>query len=77
MGRYDCVVLFNEATIEEIEGSQEKTYPSTVLREEVGAIEEVLREGGFNPYLLVGREFFQRVGSDPLEAVSQVCLQPL
>ena len=52
MGRYDCVVLFNEATIEEIEGSYEKAYPSTVLREEVGAIEEALREGGFNPYLL-------------------------
>ncbi len=52
MGRYDCVVLYNAANLSEVEGSQEKIYPSTVLREEVGAIEESLREYDFNPYVL-------------------------
>jgi D-alanine-D-alanine ligase len=52
MGRYDCVVLYNAARISEVEGSQEKIYPSTVIREEVTAIEESLRGSGFNPYVL-------------------------
>ena len=52
MGRYDCVVMYNAANVVEIEGSQEKTYPSTVIREEVGAIEDALRDCGFNPYVL-------------------------
>jgi D-alanine-D-alanine ligase len=49
MARYDCVVLYNAAAISEPEGCQEKAYPSTILREEVGAIEESLRESGFSP----------------------------
>ena len=52
MARYDCVVLYNAASVVEIEGSEEKTYPSTIIREEVIAIEESLREAGFNPYVL-------------------------
>ncbi len=52
MGRHDCLVLYNAANISEVEGSQEKIYPTTILREEVGAIEESLREGGFSPYVL-------------------------
>lgn len=52
MGRYDSVVLYNAANIVEIEGSQESTYPSTIIREEVGAVEDALREGGFSPYVL-------------------------
>ncbi len=52
MGRYDCVVLYNAANLSEVEGSQEKIYPSTVLREEVGAIEQSLRECGYAPYVL-------------------------
>ncbi len=52
MGRYDCVVLYNAANLSEVEGSQEKIYPSTILREEVGAIEQSLRECDFNPYVL-------------------------
>jgi D-alanine-D-alanine ligase len=52
MGRYDCVVLYNAANISEIEGSQEKMYPSTILREEVGAIEESLRASGYSPYVM-------------------------
>jgi D-alanine-D-alanine ligase len=51
MGRYDCVVLYNAANISEVEGSQEKIYPSTIIRTEVTAIEESLRESGFNPFV--------------------------
>jgi D-alanine-D-alanine ligase len=57
MGRYDCIVLHNVANLAEIEGSQENNYPSTVIREEVGAIEEALREGGLNPYVLSVEQF--------------------
>jgi D-alanine-D-alanine ligase len=52
MARYDCIVLYNAANISEVEGSQEKIYPSTILREEVGAIEGCLRDAGFGPYVL-------------------------
>jgi D-alanine-D-alanine ligase len=52
MGRYDCVVLYNAANISEVEGSQEKMYPSTILREEVGAIDESLRAAGYSPYVM-------------------------
>ena len=52
MGRYDCVVLYNAANISEIEGSQEKMYLSTIIREEVGAIEESLRAAGYSPNVL-------------------------
>ena len=57
MGRSDCVVLYNAASIVEIEGSEERTYPSTVLREEVIAVEESLREAGFSPYVLSVEHF--------------------
>jgi D-alanine-D-alanine ligase len=52
MKRYDCVVLYNAARIEEKEGSEEKIYASNIIREEVGAIEESLRGGGHRPYVL-------------------------
>jgi D-alanine-D-alanine ligase len=52
MKQYDCIVLFNDASISEREGSEEKVYPSNIIREEVGAIEESLHEGGFNPFVL-------------------------
>src|SRR5262249_34270475 len=59
MGRHDCVVLYNATSIVEIEGSQEKTYPSTIIREEVGAVEDSLRQAGFNPYMWCV-EYFSR-----------------
>jgi D-alanine-D-alanine ligase len=59
MKRYDCVVLYNTTSIAEKEGSEEKIYPATVIREEVGAIEDSLRDGGFRPYML-SVEFFSR-----------------
>jgi D-alanine-D-alanine ligase len=57
MTRHDCVILYNAANISEVEGSAEKIYPSTIIREEVGAIEESLREGGFNPLVLAVDHF--------------------
>jgi D-alanine-D-alanine ligase len=57
MARHDCVILYNAASISEVEGSEEKIYPSTIIREEVGAIEESLREGGFNPLVLAVDNF--------------------
>jgi D-alanine-D-alanine ligase len=52
MEHHDCVVLYNAAIISEKEGSEERIYASNVIRSEVTAIEESLREGGFNPYVL-------------------------
>jgi len=57
MEHHDCVVLYNAAIISEKEGSEEKIYPSNVIRSEVTAIEESLREGGFNPYVFSVESF--------------------
>jgi D-alanine-D-alanine ligase len=52
MKPYDCVVLYNTASISEKEGSEEKLYSANMIRSEVGAIEESLRGGGFHPQVL-------------------------
>lgn len=52
MEQYDCIVLYNAASVSTREGCEERIYPSNIIREEVGAVEESLREGGFNPYVL-------------------------
>jgi D-alanine-D-alanine ligase len=52
MGKYDCIVLYNAARISEKEGSEELIYPANIIREEVGAIEQSLREKGWCPYVL-------------------------
>jgi D-alanine-D-alanine ligase len=52
MGGYDCIVLYNAANTAERDGSEEILYPANLVREEVSAIEESLREGGFNPFVL-------------------------
>jgi D-alanine-D-alanine ligase len=57
MKHYDCVVLYNAANISEREGCEEKIYPSNIIREEVGAVEESLRKGGFHPYVLSVESF--------------------
>ncbi len=57
MARYDCIILYNAASIHEVPCSQEKLYPSNLLREEVGAIEESLRELGYSPYVLSVEQF--------------------
>jgi D-alanine-D-alanine ligase len=57
MGHYDCIVLYNAATIFEREGCEEKIYASNIIREEVGAVEESLRGGGFKPYVLAVEDF--------------------
>jgi D-alanine-D-alanine ligase len=53
----DCVILYNAANVSEREGSEEKLYASNIIREEVGAIEDSLREGGFHPYVLAIENF--------------------
>jgi len=68
MGRQDCIILHNAPNIAEIEGSEEKNYPSTVVREEVGAIEEALREAGFSPYVLSVGQF----SNDLVTTISRV-----
>jgi D-alanine-D-alanine ligase len=52
MARSDCIILYNAASMMEVPWSQEKIYPANLIREEVGAIEESLRELGYNPYVL-------------------------
>ncbi len=52
MKHSDCVVLYNSTTGTVSESNEEKIYPSTLFREEVAAIEESLREGGYHPYVL-------------------------
>ena len=50
MVRSDCIILYNAATLRELPWSEEKVYPANLIREEVGAIEESLRELGYSPY---------------------------
>ena len=57
MKPYDCVVLYNAASISEREGCEEKIYPSNIIREEVSAIEESLRNGGYRPYVFAVENF--------------------
>jgi D-alanine-D-alanine ligase len=69
MKRYDCVILYNAAVIEPKEGSEEKIYASNIVREEVGAIEESLRAGGYHPYVL-SVETFSKELIDTLVEIS-------
>jgi D-alanine-D-alanine ligase len=57
MGRYDCIVLYNATKLSEIEGCEERLYPSNIIREEVSAIEEILRDADFSPYVLSVEQF--------------------
>jgi D-alanine-D-alanine ligase len=57
MGRFDCIILYNAATVRAAPGSEENIYPANLVREEVGAIEDSLREQGFSPYVLSIEEF--------------------
>jgi D-alanine-D-alanine ligase len=68
MPRYDCIVLYNAASVSKAEGSREEIYPSTIIREEVGAIEESLRSGGFNPYVLSVDHF----SKDLVQTISRI-----
>ncbi len=52
MGKPDCIILYNAATLKELPSSEEKIYPANLAREEVGAIEESLRALGYNPHIL-------------------------
>jgi D-alanine-D-alanine ligase len=59
MGQYDCVVLYNSANVSKREACEEEVYLSNIFREEVIAIEESLKEGGFNPYVFA-IDFFSK-----------------
>ncbi len=52
MGKPDCVILYNAATVRELPLAEEKVYPANLIREEVGAIEDSLRELGYSPYVI-------------------------
>jgi D-alanine-D-alanine ligase len=52
MEHHDCIVLYNAAHLSKKAGSEEQIYPANIIREEVGAIEESLRDAGFHPYVL-------------------------
>ena len=52
MGRFDCIILYNAASVRATPGSKEKIYSATLIREEVSAIEASLHELGFIPYVL-------------------------
>ncbi len=57
MSRYDCMILYNSVAITEALNGNEEIYPATIIRDEVGAIEDSLRAGGFNPYVLAVEHF--------------------
>ncbi len=57
MEQYDCVVLYNSANVSKKEECKEEIYLSNILREEVVAIEESLKEGGFKPYVFAVDNF--------------------
>jgi D-alanine-D-alanine ligase len=52
MARYDCVVLYNSTIFNGSTDSVEKLYPANLIRHEVAAVEESLRGGGYNPYVM-------------------------
>ncbi len=57
MSRYDCVILYNSVAITEALSGNEEIYPATITRDEVGAVEDSLRAGGFNPFVLAVEHF--------------------
>ncbi len=52
MGKPDCVILYNAATVRELPHAEEKIYPANLIREEVGVIEDSLRELGYIPHVI-------------------------
>ncbi len=57
MGKPDCVILYNSALMHELPFSEEKVYPANLIREEVQAIEESLRELGYSPCVICVDQF--------------------
>jgi D-alanine-D-alanine ligase len=57
MAKPDCVILYNTAVMKELPWSEEKIYPGNLIREEVSAIEESLRELGYNPAIVSVDQF--------------------
>lgn len=57
MGKPDCAILYNAASMREVPHSEEKLYPANLIREEVGCIEDSLRELGYNPQVITVESF--------------------
>ncbi len=57
MESFDCVILYNAACISERNDCEEIPYPANIVREEVSAIEESLRGGGFRPHVIAVENF--------------------
>lgn len=57
MESYDCIVLYNTAYASDRADCEEKANPAYVIREDVGAVEESLRELGFRPYVFSVERF--------------------
>jgi len=64
MPRSDCIILFNAAASRHAPFSREKVYPANLVREEVGAVEESLRELGFFPAVLTVDQFSKDLVSE-------------
>jgi D-alanine-D-alanine ligase len=67
MERCDCVILYNAANLQEREGCAEILYPANIVREEVSAIEESLRSGGFSPTVIAVQNFSKELVETLLE----------
>lgn len=68
MESHDCVVLYNAANISQRDGCEEKIYPTNIVREDVAAVEESLRRGGYRPLVFAFHNFpgdLLRVLADP------------
>lgn len=57
MESYDCIILYNASNITGRVDCKEKENPAYVIREDVGAVEESLRELGFHPYVFLIERF--------------------
>lgn len=69
MGAYDCVVLYNAASITDSDCCEEGLYSPNILREEVGAVEESLCEAGYHPYIFSVEHFTKEI-VETLEGIS-------
>ncbi len=68
MKRYDCVVLYNPVNVSTAYYLDEKLYPANIFRDEVTAVTESLREGGYHPYVLA----VERFSGDLVQALSEI-----
>jgi len=61
MPHYDCLLLYNTASMSETAWSREIIYSSNAVRDEVGAVAESLEEAGFHPRVIAVDYFSQNL----------------